>query len=58
MSGRIAVRPLRPGRPAQAVDALQLSETVVPMPGASMRILEILIAMAALGVAVLLGLAH
>lgn len=58
MSGRIAVEQLRRGRTGADTDILQLSETVVPMPGASMRILEVLIATAALGVAVLLGLAH
>jgi hypothetical protein len=53
---RIAVQPLRRGR--TSVDVLQLSETVVPMPGASMRLLEFTIAIAALAVAVLLSFAH
>ena len=58
MSGRIAVEQLRRGRTGAETDILQLSETVVPMPGSSMRILEVLIATAALAVALLLGLAH
>ena len=39
-------------------DVLQLSETVVPMPDASMRILEFCIASLAIVVAVVLGFAH
>jgi len=39
-------------------DALQLSQTVVPMPSGSMRALEFTIAVAALAVAILLGVAH
>lgn len=58
MSGRIAVQRLRRGRTGSDADILQLSETVVPIPGASMRILEVLIATAALGVAIVLGLWH
>lgn len=58
MSGRIAVDQLRRGRTRADTDILQLSETVVPIPGASMRILEVLVATAALGVAILLGLAR
>lgn len=57
VSGRIAVPQLRRGRRSET-DVLQLSETVVPMPGASMRILEVLIAAVALGVAIVLGLAR
>lgn len=58
MSGPIAANRSRRGRTGADTDILQLSETVVPIPGASMRILEVLIATAALGVAILLGLAH
>ena len=57
MTTRIAVGPLR-RRASRRADVLQLSETVVPMPGASMRVLEFMIAAAAIGVAILLGLAH
>jgi hypothetical protein len=39
-------------------NALRLSHTVVPLPEASMRLLEFSLAFAALGVALLLGLAH
>jgi hypothetical protein len=53
----MVVEPLRRGRTAEA-DVLQLSETVVPMPGASMRVLEFLISAAALAVALLLGLSR
>jgi hypothetical protein len=49
---------LRRGRTPGDADVLQLSETVVPIPGASMRVLEFTIATAALAVALLLGLAH
>jgi hypothetical protein len=55
---RIGVEALRRGRTGSEADVLQLSETVVPMPDASMRVLEFLIALAAIGVAVLLGLVH
>jgi hypothetical protein len=55
LTARIVVETLRRGRTADA-DVLQLSETVVPIPGASMRVLEFLISAAALGVALLLGL--
>jgi hypothetical protein len=44
------------GRTPHRGDALQLSQTVVPMPTTSMRALEFAIAVAALGVAILLGL--
>ena len=48
----------RRGRPPLREDALQLSQTVVPMPATSMRALEFTIAVAALAVAILLGVAH
>ena len=57
MLKRIAVGPLR-RRGSTREDVLQLSQTVVPMPGASMRVLEFTIAAAAIGVAILLGFAH
>lgn len=57
MTARIVVDTLRRGRTADA-DVLQLSETVVPIPGASMRVLEFLVSAAALGVALLLSLAR
>ena len=57
MTARIVVETLRRGRTADA-DVLQLSETVVPIPGASMRVLEFLVSAAALGVALLLSLAR
>jgi hypothetical protein len=55
---RIGVESLRRGRTGSEADVLQLSETVVPMPDASMRVLELLIAIAAIAAAVLLGLVH
>jgi hypothetical protein len=57
LTARIVVETLRRGRTADA-DVLQLSETVVPIPGASMRVLEFLVSAAALGVALLLSLAR
>ena len=51
----MVVDQLRRDRKPGDADILQLSETVVPMPGASMRLLEFLISAAALGVAILLG---
>lgn len=54
LTARILVDTRRSG-PTADPDTLQLSETVVPMPGASMRVLEFLISAAALAVAVLLG---
>jgi hypothetical protein len=56
LTARIVVETLRRGRTAD--DVLQLSETVVPIPGASMRVLEFLVSAAALGVALLLSLAR
>ncbi|HET9682393.1 MAG TPA: hypothetical protein VFP19_10170 [Candidatus Limnocylindrales bacterium] len=44
--------------PAPPGDDLPLADTVVPMPESSMRLLEFAIACAALGFAVLLGLAR
>jgi hypothetical protein len=41
-----------------APDTVGLSQTVVPLPETSMRLLEFAIAAAALGFAVLLGIAH
>ena len=58
MRGRIVDDRLRRGRTGADADILQLSESVVPMPGASMRILEVVVATTALAVAILLGLAH
>ena len=58
MTARIVVDQLRRGRRTRDTDILQLSETVVPMPGASMRVLEFLISAAALAVAILLSLAR
>lgn len=58
MSPRIAVQRLRRGRRSGEVDALRLSQTVVPIPGASMRLLEVTIAIAAFAVAILLGVTH
>jgi hypothetical protein len=58
LSARIRVAGLRRGRQGSEADVLQLSETVVPMPGASMRALECMIAIAAIGAAVLLGFLH
>ena len=58
MRGRIVDDRLRRGRTGADADILQLSESVVPMPGASMRILEVIVATTALAVAILLGLAH
>jgi hypothetical protein len=55
---RIGVESLRRGRTGSEADVLQLSETVVPMPDASMRVLEFMISLAAIAVAVLLGVAH
>ena len=49
---------LRRGRPSTAPDPIQLSDTVVPLPTASMRILEFTLAGVALGFAALLGLAR
>lgn len=49
---------LRRGRTSAPPDALQLSYTVVPLPGASMRVLEFAVACTALAAAILLGLAH
>ena len=48
----------RRGRTPLREDALQLSRTVVPIPAGSMRVLEFTIAVAALAVAILLGVAH
>lgn len=44
--------------PAAPSDDLRLADTVVPIPDSSMRLLEFAIACAALGFAVLLGLAR
>ena len=54
---------IRPGRTPLRADSLQLSSSVVPMSGASMsgasmRILEGTIAVAAILTAVLIGLGH
>jgi hypothetical protein len=46
---------IRQGRRSADADSLQLSQSVAPMSGASMRILETLIACAALATAVLIG---
>lgn len=58
LRGRIPVEWRRRGRTRPEADVLHLSGTVVPMPGASMRILEVAIASAALVVGILLGLAR
>jgi hypothetical protein len=54
-AARLSVRPER--APLRA-DSLQLSSSLVPMSGASMRILEGTIAVAAILTAVLIGLGH
>jgi hypothetical protein len=58
LNRRIRLEALRRGRTGSEEDVLQLSETVVPMPDASMRVLEFMIALAAIAAAVLLGLLH
>ena len=50
--------PIQPERVRLRADSLQLSGSVVPMSGASMRILEATIAVAAIVTAVLIGLGH
>jgi hypothetical protein len=49
---------VQPERARLRADSLQLSSSVVPMSGASMRILEGTIAVAAIITAVLIGLGH
>jgi hypothetical protein len=49
---------VQPERARLRADSLQLSRSVVPMSGASMRILEGTIAAAAILTAVLIGLGH
>lgn len=49
---------IRRGQPGADADVLQLSETVVPMPDASMRVLEFLLASVAIVVAIVLGVTH
>lgn len=49
---------VQPERARLRADSLQLSSSVVPMSGASMRILEGAIAVAAIITAVLIGLGH
>jgi len=58
LSNQLVLDQVRRRRSGAEADALQLSETVVPMPGPSMRILEFVMATAAIAVAVLLGFAH
>ena len=58
LARRMAMDQLRRSGPGSEADILQLRESVVPMPGPSMRIFEFVIAAAALGFAVLLGFAH
>jgi len=58
LARRLVIDQLRRGGPGSEADVLHLSETVVPMPGPSMRIFEFILATAAIGVAVLLGFAH
>ncbi|HEY2915827.1 MAG TPA: hypothetical protein VGI98_01300 [Candidatus Limnocylindrales bacterium] len=57
---RLVIDQVRRGRGGSGSDAdvLQLSETVVPMPGPSMRIFEFVMATAVIGFAVILGFAH
>ena len=56
----MAARPVtdRLHRRRTDADILQLSRTVVPMGGASMRVLEFVVAATALGVGIVLGLAR
>jgi hypothetical protein len=56
LAARPATDRLRRGR--DDADILQLSRAVVPMAGASMRILEIVVAVAALGFGIILGIAR
>lgn len=58
MSRREVIDRGRRGRPGSDADVLQLSETVVPIPGPSMRLFEFAIASAAIAVALLLGVAR
>jgi hypothetical protein len=58
LSRQLVIDQLRRGRSGSDADVLQLSETVVPLPGPSMRIFEFLIASAAIAVALLLGFTH
>ena len=55
---REVIDQLRRGRHGSDADVLQLSGTVVPVPGPSMRILEFVMASAAIAVALLLGIAR